>query len=150
VNLAAALTTRYEQTGDPDSLADGLHAYQEALSNVTASHPHFARALAGRAGALMRLVELRRDEPAANEAVDLANAAVHATPAGHPNRPGRLGILAGALTRRHHHIRASIDDLARAQAALQEAIQPLLPTDDRKAMLESNLGAVLLSTMPGT
>ncbi|GIE76263.1 hypothetical protein Aph02nite_22130 [Actinoplanes philippinensis] len=95
-NLAEALRLRYRSTGGRDrALLDEAVEHGRAALAMAPRHPLRPRFQANLALVLLDRFAARRRPPDLSEAAGLAQQAVDATPAGHPNRAERLITLSG-------------------------------------------------------
>lgn len=94
-NLAVALTTEYDRTGDNAVLDEKLRIVRELAYTTPARHPRHAEVLASFSDLLVQICMTRRPAPPSlvDECVQAARRALGVLPADAPNRYGRLSIL---------------------------------------------------------
>ncbi|MHC3474293.1 CHAT domain-containing protein [Streptomyces sp. 7R007] len=138
VSLGNALRIRYDRDG---AEAD-LSAAMAVTERVLARSPSDASAL-GNLGIMLGARFERHGAPAdIDRSVELLRSAVAATPAGFPNRCGRLASLSNALRLRHSYS-GSPRDLDEAIEVGRAAVDAVARTDPSRGMFLSNLAAFL-------
>jgi tetratricopeptide (TPR) repeat protein len=78
-NLAGALQSRFQRTGDQEDLDDAISAARQAVAAAPADHPSRALALSNLAGALQSRSQRTGDQEDLDEAIDAARAAADGT-----------------------------------------------------------------------
>jgi tetratricopeptide (TPR) repeat protein len=149
-NLAVALQTLYEETGDLDALDEAIEIFQQAVGRTPSDHATWFRYQHDLTSALMRLAERNGDLSGIDEAIQTWHEVVDGTPGRHPTKPGRLSALA---TTRFMRFQSDLGDLSPLDAGienLRDALRLSPPGHTQRAMLLTNLGALLLSRFEQT
>jgi tetratricopeptide (TPR) repeat protein len=147
-HLGTALFSSFSRTSDPGRLEEAIRVFRDAVAETDAEDP--ARAL--RLSNLAKALGSAEDDAMAehvNEACDVAQAAIEATPVGDAALPARLVILASALTSRHWLLgeRADID---RAVALAERAVSALPSSDPESSVALAALGTALAGRYLGS
>ncbi|KIJ62894.1 hypothetical protein HYDPIDRAFT_30035, partial [Hydnomerulius pinastri MD-312] len=141
-NIAAALSTRFEQRGDGKDLDEAIEQHRVALQLRPEGHPNRSVSLNNLAAALFRRFEQRGDGKDLDEAIEHHRVTLQLRPEGHPHRSVSLNNLAAALSMRFEQ-RGDRKDLNEAIEHDRVALQ-LRPKGhpDRSASL-NNLASAL-------
>ncbi|TMR07014.1 CHAT domain-containing protein [Actinomadura soli] len=147
-NLGAALSARFDLYGDPADLTGAVDALRQAVDAAPPRHPNRPGDMSSLSGVHLSRYEYRRTAGPGGASDDLdravhyASSAVTATPAGHPERPGRLGNLGNALLARYE-AHENPEDITAAEAVVKEALELAdAEIPDHSALLDC-LGGVL-------
>ena len=143
-NLAANLSSRYEQLGDIDDLNKALVLDREALSLCPPGHRHRPMSLNSLAVNLSARYEELREIDDLNEAIVFGRQALSLCPSGHPNRSMFLSNLAVHLSSRHKQL-GEIDNLNEAIVLDREALSLRPPGHLYRSSSLNNLAADLSS-----
>jgi tetratricopeptide (TPR) repeat protein len=149
-NLAAALQTLYEETGLLDALNEAIDIFQQAVDRTPLEHTNRLRYQHGLTSALMRLAQRNGDLSAVDEAIQTWQEITDSTPDGHPSKPGRLSALATAQFMRFQSNPADLSQLDAGIENLRNALHLSPGQHTQRAMLLTNLGALLLSRFEQT
>lgn len=149
-NLAVALQTLYEETGDLDALDEAIEIFQQAVDRTPPEHADWFKYQHDLTSALMRLAQRNGDLSAIDEAIQTWQEAVDGTPDRHPTKPGRLSALATTRFMRFQSDPADLSPLDAGIENLRDALRLSPPGHAQRAMLLTNLGALLLSRFEQT
>jgi tetratricopeptide (TPR) repeat protein len=144
-NLAVALQTLHEETGDPDALDEAIEIFQEAADRTPREHANWFKYQHDLTSALMRLAQRNGDLSAIDEAIQTWQEVVDGTPDAHPAKPGRLSALATTRSMRFQSDPGNLFPLDAGIENLRDALRLSPPGHAERAMLLTNLGALLLS-----
>ena len=144
-NLAIALQTRFEQTGETAALDEAIDLYRRAVDTASPGSPNLPAMRGNLAIALQtRFEQTGGDVRDLDEAVELSREAVAATPPGSPNLPNRRNSVAAALLARFDQV-GDAADLDAAIALLKLADMAARAGDPDLSMYRSNLAIALLA-----
>jgi tetratricopeptide (TPR) repeat protein len=145
-----ALQTLYEETGDLDALDEAIEIFQQAVDHTPPEHANWFKYQHDLTSALMRLAQRNGDLSAIDEAIQTWQEAVDGTPDRHPTKPGRLSALATTRFMRFQSDPADLSPLDAGIRNLRDALRLSPPGHAQRAMLLTNLGALLLSRFEQT
>ena len=149
-NLAVALQTLYEETGDLDALDEAIEIFQQAVDHTPPGHANWFKYQHDLSSALMRLAQRNGDLSGIDEAIRTWQEVVAGTPDRHPTKPGRLSALATTRFMRFQSDPADLSPLDAGIENLRDALRLSPPGHAQRAMLLTNLGALLLSRFEQT
>ena len=142
--LAGALVTRFERTGDFKDLDAAIDAGQQAVAAASPGDPSLARYLSNLGGWLSRRFAYAGNVADLDAAIDVGQRAIALTSSEHGNRAMPLSNLGSALLDRFKQ-RRDYADLAAAVEALNEAIAAIPADNSDRAIPLTNLGNALLA-----
>jgi hypothetical protein len=141
-NLAVALLTRFQRTGDATDLARAVEFFETAVAAIPAVHPHYPPMLFTLAEALCIRFDRTGNTADLDRAISVSEDAVTATPINNPDRPHYLAHL--GATRLTRFMRTdSVADLDRAIDLLEQAVAATSADDPNWTTHLSNLGMAL-------
>ena len=123
-NLCMALSARGARHRDPADLLRAIEAGQEAVALTPEEHRERPRRLFHLAVALLKLAQMRQDDPdmapLVHQAVAAAREAINATPSGHSEHLRYAQLMAGALMFRRELLgdAADLNEAMRTYAAI--------------------------------
>lgn len=144
-NLGAALSVRFEETGDSRALDESVQAHREALRATPSGHWETGARWLNLGVTLKRRFERTDDLAARDEALACFRTALAASPPGHPLRAAASNDLAVGLISRWDTRDGSPGDLGEAIAVLQRAAAELPDDDPRLPGIRRNLSGALAS-----
>ena len=145
VNLAVALQTLSERIGDPEVLDEAIDLLRDAVDSTPADHASRFKYLHDLSSALMRLARHSGDYSGLDDAIEAWQGVVGRTPDSHPAKPGRLSALATAQFIRFQSDPTVIAPLDHGIGDLRDALRLTPEGHALRPMLQTNLGALLLS-----
>ncbi len=143
-NLAFALRTWFERTGELPAVDEAIDAARAAVAATLAEDPYRAEYLTHLGGALLSRFRWTGDVRDLNEALSAERQAVDATNSWDPHRAERLSDLSAVLLAQFHTT-GDLTALDKAVAAGHEAVYTAHPDSPGRAGYLSELGAVLLA-----
>jgi tetratricopeptide (TPR) repeat protein len=146
-NLACALQTRFEQSGQRHDLDMAVSLHRDALQLQPTSHPHRSGSLNNLAVALMTRFDLSGRHEDLDEAIFFNRNALQLFPSPHPDRSSSLNNLAVALSTRFDKSGQS-NDLYEAISLHREALE-LCPAPHPERSISLNNIAAAISTLFG-
>ncbi|GAA4878799.1 hypothetical protein [Actinomycetospora straminea] len=141
-NLAVALHTLAELTGDSRVLDDAVRSARAALGSTTRGTRDHTQRLSNLGPILRSRFEYRRDVGDLDEAIEALQASVAETPSDHPDLPGRLSNL-GELQRTRAEAHNDPADADAAVAVLRRAVAAAPDGDPDRSGILTNLGSAL-------
>ncbi|KAF8157609.1 CHAT domain-containing protein [Mycena galopus ATCC 62051] len=120
-NLASALSTRFEQTGQLADLEESIAFHREALELRPGSHPDRSSSLNNLANALSTRFEQNGQLADLEESIGFYQEALELMPRSHPDRSSSLNNLANALKTRFEQI-GQLADLEESIGFHREAL----------------------------
>jgi len=143
INLANALSTRFEQTGGVEDLEDAITYYRQALTLRPPGHPSRSSSLNNLASALSTRFEQTGGVEDLEDAITYHCQALTLRPPGHPSRSSSLNNLANALSTRFEQT-GRVEDLEDATTYYRQALTLCPPGHpDRSSSLNSLANALL-------
>jgi hypothetical protein len=142
-NLSALLLARFEQTRDPEELAEAVGLALEALRGMSDGHPNRAGTLFNLHHALWARFELTDEDADLDTAIDAAREAAAAGPDGSSTQAIALSDLRTALWARFERSERPAD-LDEAIRAGQRAVEVMPPDLDDRASTLSHISMALL------
>jgi tetratricopeptide (TPR) repeat protein len=119
--LGNMLWTRFDQSGDLDSLAEAVERYRQALDLFPQGDPNSSPSLNNLGNALQTRFNQLGDLDSLAEAVNLHRQALDLRPQGHPDRSPSLNNLGNVLQTRFEQL-GDLDSLAEAVELHRQAL----------------------------